>query len=76
VGVEGKEGADAVGVGPVEQEMAEQGDEREAIEETPTDRRGLFALMEGLLVSLGVFSAKAPAMEEPYETYDYGCFER
>ena len=75
MGVEGEEGADAVGVGPVEQEMAEQGDEREAIEETPSDGRGLFALMEGLLVGLRAFSAQAPAMVEPYETYDYGCFE-
>ena len=37
VGVEGKEGADAVVVGPVEQEVAEQGDEGEAIEEAPAD---------------------------------------
>ena len=36
-GIEGKEGAEAVVVGPVEQEMTEQGDEGEAVEQTPAD---------------------------------------
>ena len=36
-GFEGKEGANAVVVGPVEQDVAEKGDEGEAIEESPAD---------------------------------------
>ena len=35
--VEGKEGAEAVVVGPVQQEVAEQGDEGEAVEQAPAD---------------------------------------
>jgi hypothetical protein len=41
VGVEGEEGTEAVVVGPVEEEMAEQGDEGEDVEEAPAYGRFL-----------------------------------
>ena len=36
-GIEGEERAQAVVVGPVQQEVAEKGDEGEAVEQTPAD---------------------------------------
>ena len=36
-GIEGEEGTEAVVVGPVEQQVAEQGDERETVEQAPAD---------------------------------------
>ncbi len=84
VGVEGKEGANAVVVGPVEQDVAEKGDEGEAVEEAPADR-GLWSGdvggggVEGLVgdgVRMGLFSVRAPAVEEPDGADDDGGFER
>src|SRR5438045_2602736 len=55
--IKGKEGAEAVVVGPVQQKMTKQGDEREAIKQTPA-YRGTGRLGRG-------DSSRTPAMEEP-----------
>jgi hypothetical protein len=65
--IEWKEGADAVVVGPVEQEMTEQGNEREAVEQAPADGGA------GRLAGGG--STGTPAVEEPDRTDDDGSLE-
>src|ERR1700709_765937 len=57
MGIERKEGTQAVVVGPVEQEMTEQGEEREAVEQAPA--------YGGLGRLAGDGSTGAPAVEEP-----------
>jgi DNA ligase (NAD+) len=74
--VEGEEGAYAVVVGPVEEEMAEEGDEGEEVEQAPADGGGAFAGC-GLvgLDRLGAGAAGSPAMDEVDGGYDDCGFE-
>ena len=71
MGVEGKEGADTIVVGPVKEQMAEQGDEGEAIEEAPPDWHGLLGWVNGFIF----LSAQTPAMEQPYGSDDESRFQ-
>ena len=65
--IEGSEGTDAVVVGVVEKDVAEECDEGEDVEARPVDGGGLFE---------GFVSLEAPAVEEPEGACDYGGFER
>lgn len=68
-GVEGEEGTDAVVVGPVEEDVAEEGDEGEGVEEGPANGGDAFSWQSG-----GIATG-APAVDEPDGTDYDGCFE-
>jgi hypothetical protein len=72
-GVEGEKGADAVVVGVVEEDVAEEGDEGEEIEARPVDRCG-----GGCLRAMGIaglLAIQEQAVGEPEEADDCCGFE-
>jgi len=72
-GVEGEEGTDAVVVGVVEEDVAEQGDESEEVKAGPVDGGGVTCLP-----AMGIarfLAAEVPAVEEPEEGDDNCGFD-